>query len=97
MEGKPLKRSWARVSAVLWYLGLGLSVVVSGFFGGWLEQDLGLPGTGWPGVPAVENGEGPGAGSIERPTVPAAGMSCPLTTAPSMRRKLPWTGGRGSG
>ena len=43
MEGKPLKRSWARVSAVLWYLGLGLSVVVSGFFGGWLEKDFGLP------------------------------------------------------
>lgn len=46
MEGKPLKRKWARLSIALWYLGLWLSIVVSGLFGDWLEEDFGLPASG---------------------------------------------------
>lgn len=46
MEVKTLKRKWARISIALWYLGLGLSIVVSGLFGDWLEEDFGLPASG---------------------------------------------------
>ena len=42
MEAKTLKRKWARMTLALWYLGLGLSIVVSGLFGDWLEKDFGL-------------------------------------------------------
>lgn len=40
---KPLKRRWAQVSMVMWYLGWGLFFLVGLVFCEWLEADFQLP------------------------------------------------------